>query len=512
MLNKSFLPSSRISLGVRLQSYDIACAALAPWLAVWLRDTDFLTRFSFADTLAYCLVSFAISLIAFAWLRVGHGLTRFFSANEALELFKACAIAMAVTAFVMFTFTRLDAAPRSRLAIHLFVLTGLLSLGRLVSRRAERRRARARSKSAERASEGAAAENIIVVGASRLAAHYIRMIDDFAAENHKIVALLDDNPRFRGRSVCGRLVIGGPDDLADILDEYRVHGLEISRIVVASDLRAFSPQRWHALRSECDARGLNFQFLPERLGLLAPGIALSRAEETAPNAAESAAALRRRPYWKVKRGLDLTVAGLTAILTAPAFMIVAAVVLIDVGAPVTFWQQRIGRGGRPIHVYKFRTLRATFTRDGAAVAPENRLSRTGAFLRATRLDELPQLYNILIGDMSIVGPRPLLPVDQPEDASLRLAVPPGLTGWAQIHGGKLITAEEKNALDEWYVRNASFALDAEILLRTAWTMFTGDVRNDAVVEAALSEQRERVVMPESSPGGMSDTSVSLRAG
>jgi lipopolysaccharide/colanic/teichoic acid biosynthesis glycosyltransferase len=139
-------------------------------------------------------------------------------------------------------------------------------------------------------------------------------------------------------------------------------------------------------------------------------------------------------------------------------------------------------------VFKFRTLRAPYTRAGSKVPEEQRLNAGGRFLRATHLDELPQLWNILVGDMSLIGPRPLLPVDQPTGPSLRLAVRPGLTGWAQVHGGKLITPEEKNALDEWYIRNASLALDARIVLLTLRAVLFGERRFEDVVTRAVHAQ------------------------
>src|SRR5207248_2242991 len=103
-----------------------------------------------------------------------------------------------------------------------------------------------------------------------------------------------------------------------------------------------------------------------------------------------------------------------------------------------------------------------------------RISRIGALLRKSRLDELPQLLNVLVGDMSLIGPRPLLPHDQPPDPTLRLMVRPGITGWAQVNGGTLLTVSEKNACDEWYVRNASLWVDLKIIGKTALFVLTGE--------------------------------------
>ena len=113
----------------------------------------------------------------------------------------------------------------------------------------------------------------------------------------------------------------------------------------------------------------------------------------------------------------------------------------------------------------------------------------GYTLRNSRVDELPQLFNILFGEMSLIGPRPLLPEDQPTNASLRLMVRPGLTGWAQINGGNLITPEEKGALDDWYVQKASLWLDLRIALSTMRFVFAGERRSEHAVSEANSLQQ-----------------------
>jgi hypothetical protein len=113
----------------------------------------------------------------------------------------------------------------------------------------------------------------------------------------------------------------------------------------------------------------------------------------------------------------------------------------------------------------------------------------GRLLRKFRFDELPQLFNVLVGNMSLIGPRPLLPIDQPSNESLRLAVRPGITGWAQINGGNLITAEEKGALDEFYVRNASLWFDLRIVALTVRFAITGERRSEEAVAAARSAQQ-----------------------
>jgi lipopolysaccharide/colanic/teichoic acid biosynthesis glycosyltransferase len=192
-------------------------------------------------------------------------------------------------------------------------------------------------------------------------------------------------------------------------------------------------------------------------------------------------------YGYVKRAFDILAALIVSVFFAPILLLVAALVALDVGLPLVFWQKRPGRFGRPFKLFKFCTMRPAHDERGKRVPDENRLSLVGRLLRGTRLDELPQLYNILVGEMSFVGPRPLLPIDQPVETSARLLVRPGLTGLAQVHGGRDITPEEKNALDIWYVRKASLWLDIKILLRTPIVMMRGERVDHYRLRAAWAE-------------------------
>jgi lipopolysaccharide/colanic/teichoic acid biosynthesis glycosyltransferase len=149
-----------------------------------------------------------------------------------------------------------------------------------------------------------------------------------------------------------------------------------------------------------------------------------------------------------------------------------------------FWQQRPGVGKKPFRVYKFRTMRGAFDWHGRRVVDEQRSSTIGRILRRTRLDELPQLINILRGQMSFVGPRPLLQVDQCTSTATRLLIRPGLTGWAQVNGGRLLSIPDKMALDLWYVQHASFAVDCKVIARTVAMVVFGEKRNDAEVRRA----------------------------
>jgi lipopolysaccharide/colanic/teichoic acid biosynthesis glycosyltransferase len=137
--------------------------------------------------------------------------------------------------------------------------------------------------------------------------------------------------------------------------------------------------------------------------------------------------------------------------------------------------------GRPFLIYKFRTLKAPFSSSGRPTGNVRRPSAVGRFLRATRLDELPQLLNVLFGEMSMIGPRPLLPEDQPTNTPIRLSVRPGISGWAQVNGAKLVTKEEKQQLDEWYVHNASLWVDVRIAMMTIKLVLKGRVSSQEML-------------------------------
>ena len=171
----------------------------------------------------------------------------------------------------------------------------------------------------------------------------------------------------------------------------------------------------------------------------------------------------------MKRLLDLAVALGALIVAAPLILILAALVRYNLGSPVLFRQTRPGRHGRPFVLVKFRTMRDAYGADGKPLDDSERLTRFGRFLRASSLDELPGLWNVVTGDMSLVGPRPLLmeylPLYSPEQAR-RHEVRPGVTGLAQVNGRNAISWDEKFALDCWYVDHRSFWLDLKIIART----------------------------------------------
>jgi len=175
-----------------------------------------------------------------------------------------------------------------------------------------------------------------------------------------------------------------------------------------------------------------------------------------------------------KRGLDLAASGSGLVLLSPVMLLVAMAIRAGMGRPVLFRQDRPGRFGRTFRLLKFRTMSDSRRPDGTLRSDAERLTRLGTFLRRTSLDELPQLWNVFRGDMSLVGPRPLLTEYLPRYTSVqarRHEVPPGITGWAQVHGRQAIPFSRRLELDVWYVEHWSLALDLKILLLTLVRVF-----------------------------------------
>lgn len=186
-------------------------------------------------------------------------------------------------------------------------------------------------------------------------------------------------------------------------------------------------------------------------------------------------------YCLIKRCLDIMMAIILLMILLPLMIGIVIVIRLSSGKPVIFKQTRIGKGKTPFVLYKFRTMVVGAQNMGKGVQTvenDSRITPIGRFLRVTSLDELPQLSNILLGSMSFVGPRPVLPdhpkklVDYSTEESLRFSVKPGLTGWAQIHGRGSISWDEKLKYDAEYAKNMSFVLDTKIAWRTVLTVLS----------------------------------------
>lgn len=179
----------------------------------------------------------------------------------------------------------------------------------------------------------------------------------------------------------------------------------------------------------------------------------------------------------IKRFLDITIASIALILLSPLYAFVAYKVKKNLGSPVLFRQVRPGLNGKPFEMIKFRTMKDAVDTKGNPLPDSERLTSFGKMLRSTSLDEMPELWNVIKGDMSVVGPRPLLMEYLPlynEEQAKRHLVRPGMTGHAQVNGRNAISWEEKFKLDTWYVENQSVWLDFKIMLKTVHKVIAKD--------------------------------------
>ena len=477
-------PSSHTRLLSRVAVWDIAWVGLSPLAAFLLRDG---TIYSPTGVATYCVIALLTSLLVFQWFQTSAPISRYYSIRDAFELLKACILIVALTAVATFVLTRLQEAPRSIPILHFMLLASGLLGGRIVVRLLH---TQLDTRTADTTKN---VEHVLLIQATRLAWFFTKMVEELAPGRYQIVAILDDQPKLRYRSLNGYPIIGAPHDLEKVVSDYAMHGIQIDKVVLAAQPEDLSTAVWDDVCRICGTLHIGFEILPERLMPEesrgnAGRVIIPHPSTTLENTENNLSLSWNRPFWNIKRAIDLVIAFSAAILLSPITLIVSALVLLDVGVPIVFWQQRLGRNGAPLHLYKFRTLQTLFSRQPKERREAAKPTSIGRFLQRTHLDELPQLWNILSGDMSLIGPRPLLPVDQPNDFTVRLSVRPGLTGWAQICGGKAITAEEKNALDAWYIRHASFRLDLNIFMRTIWMLLiNGDRRDEKAIAIALHD-------------------------
>ncbi len=316
--------------------------------------------------------------------------------------------------------------------------------------------------------------NAIVVGAGHIGIDLARLLREHREYGVDPVGFVDLEPRVDDSRDLPVPLLGSPPDLAELIEDYNVRDV----IVSFSSLR--ESQLIEVLRT-CDRLDVEIFFVPRLFELqhtsrdmdYAWGIPLVRARRAA----------FRSAAWRVKRLVDVSAAGAGLVVLSPIMAACAVAVRLEGGPGVIFKQERVGMDGKPFTVYKFRSLRPvdeTESRTNWNVSQDDRLGPVGRLLRKTSLDELPQLWNILKGDMTLVGPRP----ERPHFVKLfgqhipryvaRHRVPAGLTGWAQVHGLRGDTSiQERARFDNYYIENWSLWGDLKIIARTIGQILRG---------------------------------------
>ena len=456
-------------------AFDFVCACASPLLALYFRDAYILTYESVSAVALYWAISVGFTLMAFLVFRLHDGISHYFSVHDALDVMKAAAFSQTMTIAVLFTFTRLDGIPRSTPVVQALILGAGLIAARAIAQALHNGQNHANGRN------HVARENIIMIGATQLSSLYIKLIEACSPGQRRVIAFLDDRRQLIGRSMSGIRVLAAPHHLESVIEEFVVHGIRTDRVIIGNDEKFLAEEELTEIQRVCEHHEVKLDFVPKLIGL---GELPPASIETTPKVEHVPLPIFELPrYFKYRPFFDFFAALAMTVILSPLLMIVAALVLLDVGLPVLFWQQRIGQGGRRFMLHKFRTLRAPFDWRGQPVPDRQKPSFIGKLLRQTRLDELPQLLNVLVGDMALIGPRPLLPEDQPSSPATRLMVRPGITGWAQVNGGKFLTPEEKDHYDEFYVRNASLWFDLRIIFMTLRVLFRFTVHSDHAVAA-----------------------------
>lgn len=485
---------------------DTALLSLAGFLAFGLRyNLEFFHPAVTAAWLYHCAVILS-AVCVIPIFGIERSIWRFNSVNDYLLAAIVSAVVVAAATLITLLISRFDGIGRSIPVIH-FVLAAFMMV---VARIAYRDFCCRRRIDRNAGGDGNLIELqrrrdvlVIVVGINRLAEAYIESVAEFASSRLRIVGVIGTEERHVGRLVATRPVLGVAEDIETVIKNLEPHGAIINRIVVAAETDTLSEAAIASLSNLEESGRCELQFLARELRIVEPNTIsgeFPRGERSA-GLAERDASLRfmfpnetmndiaRRSNALSKRCVDAIGAFFLLVLLSPLMVATTVALGLFIGSPVIFWQQRPGRRGIPFRLYKFRTMRPPYDESGRLLSDEERVSAVGNFLRRFRLDELPQLFNILIGDMSFVGPRPLLPRDQAPRDCARLLVRPGLTGWAQVVGGRDVSADDKAALDVWYVKNASLLLDLRIAIRTIPVILFGESIHRSTIAEVWHELR-----------------------
>lgn len=479
---------------VRYLLIDLILIAVATVSAVLLRDNLETTLDRLQGLLPYLGLTLAVAVPVLMISGLNRTIWRRSGMIDYTTVVVAVAVIVPAAVALGFLANRLDGVARTMPVLQAIIMVALLVGARVLTR--ERHRVRRSAPALMTAMPGAPGgrETVLVIGLNRITELYLESLAEFAADSVAVAGLLGQAGRHTGRLVRRHAVLGTPEEVATVLRDLEMHGVTVDRIVLMSPFEKLGAEAQRALLEIERTSSIRLDPFAEHMVLDSRGRSQGASRDGDDDetmqfsiAADDLVALAERPYWRIKRAIDVLAALVLVVLTAPLAILVALLVAADVGLPVIFWQQRPGADGRPFRLYKLRTMGPSHDRTGRRLSDVERLSLIGRILRRTRLDELPQLYHILIGEMSFVGPRPLLPIDQPAAYSARLLIRPGLTGWAQVMGGRTISAADKAALDVWYIQNASLALDLEIAARTAWMVVFGEQVHQTSIRQAWSD-------------------------
>ena len=477
---------------LKLISIDLVFVASATLTAVMLRGYFDTVSESLVALMPYSFVSLGCAFFVFLVGGLDRTPWRYSSVADHLQVIVLTMLAILLALVLTFALNRLQPIARSLPVLQGGLIVSILIAARSIARFWYTRQLHINGNG--RADEQPH-ETVLVMGVNTVTELFLLAVKEFASQRLQVAGVIAEESSMRGRTIQQKPVLGTVEELQDILQSLELHGVAVDRMVVTTAADRLQPGSLDKLLEVEKSSNIAVQFLSEQLGF--DGVSRRASVLSGQNdnsVPEQRAAARvggvvnstGKSFRLGKRIVDVLGAALLVVTLAPIAALVAFIVALDVGFPLIFWQQRPGLYGRPFKLYKFRTMRPAHDKRQGRIPDGERSSVIGQILRRIRLDELPQLYNVLIGDMSLIGPRPLLPCDQSPDYAGRLSVRPGITGWAQVNGGRIISTSDKLILDIWYVQNASLVLDLTIALRTVKMVLFGDRINAEAVNQARS--------------------------
>lgn len=479
-----------------LISIDLLFVASATVIAVMLRGNFDTVSDSLLTLMPYTFISISCASVVFFSSGLDRTPWRYSTVSDHLQIIILSVLVILLALVVTFALNRLEPVARSLPVLQGALIVIVLVSSRSVARIWYARQIRINGDSLNRNgyANTQSYETVLIVGVNTLTELFLLSVKELASKRVQVAGVLAEEPKMLGRVIQQKPILGTVEELQNVLQSLEVHGVSVNRIVVAiaaNQLRRSSLESLFEVEKSSD---IIVQFLSEQLGL-EPSVLSDQERDSVPKHRAVSGSLINidhsksmlGSFWLGKRIVDVVGSALLIFALSPVAALIVSIVALDVGFPVIFWQQRPGLNGRPFKLYKFRTMRSPHDEHKRRIPDDQRSSSVGQILRRTRLDELPQLYNVLIGNMSLIGPRPLLPRDQSPDYAARLSVRPGITGWAQVNGGRIIAPSEKLMLDIWYVNHASFSLDFKIILRTVSMVLFGDRINVEAVKQARSD-------------------------
>lgn len=489
----SFTPASKSKKLVNIDYFDFFWIFISPFLALALRGREFIfpvnSYYGIPETYYFAIIFIVSSLPVFLFFRISNSLHHLFSVKDIISIFIATILSILIGTYANFFLNRMGNIPRSVPLIYGALLIIGLTSYRVIIRIFETNR-EGRSKSQDEFFEVTNFRRVIIIGLDHFSINTIRLTEAQYPRVIQVMAAFSPTNKLIGRSIGGVTILGNLSTISNVIAEYRVHGVKIDEIWLSDNLEKITNNDLNYISNASEAHSIPFKMISEALNLT---------PENNFQWLEKKKAYKKiildNKYFNYKRVMDLVGSLILSFMLIPIITIASVAVIFDVGPPIFFWQERLGRYGNKFLVYKIRTLSIPKINDNSSEIIAGQVTIIGRFLRFLRIDELPQILNVIVGEMSLVGPRPLLAGDQPVDPSIRLLIRPGLTGWAQVNGGEYLDIEDKNLLDCWYVFNASFFLDIKILLRTIHVLIFGaSINHDAIHEAGFWVQENSALI------------------